>query len=123
MRVVTLRAAVMLALLGPAACAVSQSDGNPYGEAGEVEEVTIRIDNENSSNVTVYALAAALRERLGQVPGRNRREFTIDWDIRRNLSIGLEFTDGGRCTVGPWQVQPGIRIDVEVPSNRAMIGC
>lgn len=107
------------ALLLAAACASSGAAGSGgAAETGpELPSTRVRLINRHAENVTAYAVDAALRERLGRIPGRTQRSFTFPWDPRRPLRIELEFTRGGRCTLGPYTVERGVGIELEIPAG------
>jgi hypothetical protein len=69
------------------------------GEPGPQPVITLKVDNQNYYDATVYALSeAGNRERLGQVTGLTRGTFTFRW-VHNNLRLGVQlFADGSQVT-------------------------
>lgn len=81
--------AALLLLPLTAACASGGEDGYDAGPRGHY--ATLIVENDNTSNVTVYALRSGSRQRMGSVNGLS----TASFQIRRTMLSG-----GGELNVG-----------------------
>lgn len=79
----------VLTLVPLAACATGGGDGYEARPSGHY--ATLVVENDNTSNVTVYALRSGSRQRMGSVNGLS----TASFQIRRTMLSG-----GGELNVG-----------------------
>jgi hypothetical protein len=86
-RAATLTVLLVVALLVVALVAACASRDAGSGADGQPGYATLVIENDNTSTVTVYALRAGTRQRLGSIIGLSRETFTIR---RTNLDPGGE---------------------------------
>jgi len=85
--------------------------------------LSIIVDNQNSSDVDVRALAPGRRISLGQVPGRSRTTLSIPWGSTQELRFQIELPTGGTHTTGGVSLPPGARVEliVQDPIQRSVI--
>lgn len=103
-------------------CAAGSSD-NPFGGGGGPDEIRITVVNNNQQDVTVYALAPAVRERLGRVGSHNTETFTMRWTHTRELRLELDFLAGRSCYSYPMVVSPGEELELTVQPSLARLDC
>ncbi len=110
-------AALALLPLG-VACASGGEDG--YDAGPRAHYATLIVENDNTSNVTVYALRSGTRQRMGTVTGLSTERF----EIRRTmlsgggeLNVGIDPLGSNRMyTAYPIYVSEGDVIEVTVSS-------
>lgn len=104
-----------------AGCAATRTN-NPF-EGGASDEIRITVTNHNLQDVTIYALAPAVRERLGRVGSNSADTFTMHWSHTRELRLELDFLAGPRCFSYPLMVSPGDEVDVTVERSLTRMDC
>lgn len=110
--------AALLLLPLTAACASGGEDGYDAGPLGHY--ATLIVENDNTSNVTVYALRSGTRQRMGTVTGLSTERL----EIRRTmlsgageLNVGIDPLGSNRMyTAYPIYVSEGDVIEVTVSS-------
>ncbi|MEQ9397659.1 MAG: hypothetical protein RJQ04_00685 [Longimicrobiales bacterium] len=97
---------------------------NPFNTSdGAPGELSIRIENQNFNDVTVYALRGGERLRLGNVTGKSEEGFTLRWDFTLGVEFDISFIGGGRCSTRQLSVAAGDAIWVVIPANTAASPC
>ena len=117
-----MRCALVAAALAGGACSATQEDVSDLAP-GMQEEITLSVENYNFNDVTLYALAAGIRERVGRVRGSGRETFTFRWP-RQSLQMEVVFLSGGRMVTETMPVVPGDRLDLiveQVAGDRAVL--
>jgi hypothetical protein len=64
----------------------------PEGEA----DYRLEVRNRNFYSVNVYIYRDGFRDRLGDVPAKQNRNFTFDWPLTE-VSLLIDFQSGGGC--------------------------
>ena len=125
--VALLRAAlVLVTLVGASACgSLGNSTPNPFDGAARSGEnrLRIQVQNMNFNDVTVYAVSAGQRIRLGSVTGKTDENFQIDWNFANPISFQVDVIGGRGCDTAAIPVDPGARVWVQIPSEVGMSGC
>lgn len=118
---VVLTLAVTAALL-MTGCATGSNE-NPFGGGAGPNQIRIAIVNNNQQDVTVYARAPAIRERLGRVGSHNSETFTMRWAHTRELRLELDFLAGPRCFSQSVVVSPGEELELVVQPSLTRLNC
>ena len=97
---------------------------NPFNESqGAGGEISIRVDNQNFQDVTLYALRGGEPMRLGDIIGKSTGRFTVDWNFSLPLEFRAEMVGGGSCNIRSLNVDPGDRVWVRIPVNLGITPC
>ncbi len=82
--------------------------------AGPAPVITLRVDNQNYYDATVYALSeAGERQRLGQVTGLSRGTFRFRW-IHDQLRVVIRLLANGSAVTEPVLVNPGDSLNLVI---------
>lgn len=110
---------VGLAALAAAACGSRSSypGQNPFEGGGQVQEIRIRVRNNNFYDATLTALTDTGRRRLGTVGGNQSSVFAIPWTFTGGLRIEIDLLAGPTCTTDYLTVSPGESVDLEIMSD------
>ncbi|MDZ7780895.1 MAG: hypothetical protein U5R14_13320 [Gemmatimonadota bacterium] len=117
---------VLVSLLGVGACGLTTSSHNPFDGSLEQEQedrLRIQIQNMNFNDVTIYAVSAGQRERLGNVTGKTDRNFRLRWNYANPISFEIDVVGGSGCDTNPLAVEPGARVWVQIPNQVRSSGC
>lgn len=110
--------AALLLLPLAAACASGEEEG--YDAAPRGHYATLIVENDNTSNVTVYALRSGTRHRIGTVTGLSTESFPIRRTMLSGggeLNVGIDPLGSNRMyTAYPIYVSEGDVIEVTVSS-------
>ncbi len=116
----------LVTLVGASACgALGNSVPNPFAggaQAGE-DRLRIQVQNMNFNDVTVYAVSAGQRIRLGNVTGKTDESFQIDWNFANPIAFQVDVIGGRGCNTSAIAVDPGARVWVQIPSEMGISGC
>lgn len=122
-----LRAALALvALVGTSACgALGNSVPNPFAGGAQADEnrLRVQVQNMNFNDVTVYAVSAGQRIRLGTVTGKTDESFQIDWNFANPIAFQVDVIGGRGCDTSAIPVDPGARVWLQIPSEMGISGC
>lgn len=115
-------APALILLLG--ACALPGS-GDPFAAAQEgPQRVTLHVRNLNFSEVTLWAVAATGRRRLGTVGGKQDSVYSLTWLVSEPLQIEMDLLAGPRCWTEELIVDAGDILDLEIEMDvRQMYNC
>ena len=115
MRAVLLTAVTVLAV----GCAAGAGNETADITPGLVEEIEIRIINNNFSDARLYAVHPRGREYIGMLTGKTEANYTLDWDFSQTLSIEISLLAGGTCTTEELIVDPGEALFLSIDSTLA----
>ena len=107
------------ATVGAMGCASGSSDAaDPYDRSGaSSREVTVIVDNLNTSDATLYMIwGAGNRVRLGRISGLSEGGFTTRWygpDVR----MEARFLAGETYVTNSLPVSPGEILELRLPGN------
>ncbi|MBI4520966.1 MAG: hypothetical protein HY701_09010 [Gemmatimonadetes bacterium] len=90
---------------------------------GGRDYIRIEIINNNFSDATLWAVAEGRnRERLGIVTGKRTQNFTMRWEVPRQLQIEIDLLAGERCLTEAMVVNPGdeLQLQIQVEMRRAV---
>jgi len=109
--------ALMMVLAALVACSSRRQSGP---EVGNPVRTTVRVENRNFQDMTVYVLNGAQRLRLGTVNGMGTRTFTIPSRVVfgiTNLRFEVDPLGGSRSAPS-WDigVSPGDQVHLIIPS-------
>ena len=114
------------AIVVTSACGVRGNARNPFdgsAEREQAERLRIEVQNLNFNDVTVYAISAGQRTRLGSVTGKTDGSYTIAWNFANPIQFTVDVVGGRGCTTQPLSVEPGARIWVQIPADIGMRAC
>lgn len=117
---------VLVSLIGVGACGLTTSTHNPFDGSLEQEQedrLRIQIQNMNFNDVTIYAVAAGQRERLGSVTGKTDQSFRLRWNYAEPIAFEIDVVGGPECDTNPLAVEPGARVWVQIPNQVGSSGC
>ena len=110
-------------VVAAASCASSRSGEGPFGpEAGSPKKIVIEVRNNNPNDVTVYALFAGGRRRLGIVYGHGKKTYTLGWIVPRSLNFEVDVLAGQTMKTFARVVAPGEVVRVTVDTRAAVQG-
>ncbi|MFL5606741.1 MAG: hypothetical protein ACJ8AD_09870 [Gemmatimonadaceae bacterium] len=116
---------VLLALAGCVASAASSGcrSASPYDEAERTNTVTLVVQNENHTDMNIYAVADGLATRIGRVTGNSTGRFDVSETFYNASGFRIDATPvvgTGRATTGPLNVSSGLTVQFTIaPSLRA----
>lgn len=111
---------VLTSLLVASSCGLSSNARNPFDGSVEQEQedrLRIQIQNMNFNDVTIFAVSAGQRVRLGSVTGKSDGSFRLVWNYADPISFEIDVVGGRGCDTPPIAVDPGAWIWVQVPNN------
>ena len=93
--------------------------GDPFGGPGarSASQIVIETTNRYLSEVTLHAVSAGRRVRLGSLGGMNDRSFTVSWPTQASLQIEIQTLDGSRYLTRSIAVSPGDAVQLMVESQ------
>ncbi|MDQ6634285.1 MAG: hypothetical protein M3Z10_05940 [Gemmatimonadota bacterium] len=113
---------VLVALAGCLASAASSGcrSATPYEEAERTNTVTLVVQNENHTDMNIYAVAGGLATRIGRVGGNSTGRFEVS-DAFYNASDfridAAPVAGGGRATTGLLSVASGLTVQFTIAPN------
>lgn len=106
---------VLFLLAAAAGCASRQPGAG--AEPAPLDEVTVRVVNQNFYQVTIYVLQAGTRtRRLGRVPGNSAGVFTFPWHSHE-LQLEIDMLAVGSFTTTPLNVAPRDEVELIVRAD------
>ena len=100
----------LVALVSVTGCATRERTGSAAGEVGSATEaVSVVVENDNFSDVNVYAVRGAERVRLGTVTGNTSAKLTLSPSLYTGDGVslvaipigGVGAASSGRLTLSP----------------------
>lgn len=110
-----LAAAVAIALTS---CATGSASGDdPYAGGVGTRDVTVLVENLNTSDATLYMIwGAGNRVRLGRINSLSEAEFTTRW-YHPDVRMEARFLAGQTYTTNSLPVSPGEILELKLPGN------
>jgi len=111
---------VLTSLMVASSCGLSTNARNPFdGSLRQQQEdrLRIQIQNMNFNDITIFAVSAGQRIRLGSVTGKTDGNFRLDWNYANPISFEIDVVGGRGCDTPPIAVDPGARIWVQIPNE------
>jgi len=100
------------------ACSAGALARNPFEESLRgPSRIVLRVQNQNFSDVRLYAETIRGERVLGVVTGNSTKEFTIAWDRLDEIHFRLELLAGSSYTTNSVNVSPGDRLDLVIEQN------
>lgn len=103
-------------LLFLVACAAG-SGGNPFNRTQNMDQVVLRVENDNVYEASIYVRPGGRRRLLGKVDSRGLQFFEFEWPAVTPLSLEIELMVGERYRPPPFPFTPGIRVELIVASD------
>jgi hypothetical protein len=99
--------------LGPGGCA-TPSAGSPFErQTNPGQALTLRVENRNLSDVTVFVRDGSRRQEIGTVNSRGVEFFAIPWNPGRPLDLEIESAVGGeRYRLSPYIYKGSGRLEL-----------
>jgi hypothetical protein len=105
-----------LLLLLVVACA-GGSRGSPFDRSQNMDQVVLRVENQNTYEASIYLRPGGIRHLLGKVDSRGLQFFQFEWAALTPLSLEIETLIGERYRPPPFPFTPGIRVELMVASE------
>lgn len=108
--------ALCAALLSTAACAANEREAAALADS----RVSVVVENQNFSDVTIYSVRQGTRARVGWVPGNSTGRFTVSaaqFPTGELNLVALPLTGGGAAYSGPVLVGGGQTVYFTVASQ------
>ncbi len=107
-----------LALMAAVAGCNKNSEGPMFTRsAGQSEDVTITVDNQNFLDADVYALWNDQRDRVGFATGKTTQTFNVDWRAP-SMQMEIHLIAGGTMTTDQISVYEGDNVQLVIPPTR-----
>jgi hypothetical protein len=95
------RAAVAVGWLLAAACATGGTT-NPFDASQGQDTISLRVENRNLHDVTLYLLRGKERQELGSVRGGALQYVTFSWPAGQPLDMDIQLDTGERYRLPPF---------------------
>lgn len=83
-------------------CASGRAESPFEGQAHPGQVVTLRVENRNLHETTIFLRDGSRRQEIGSVDSRGVEFFNLPWDPGRPLSLELESIVGERYRLTPY---------------------
>jgi hypothetical protein len=123
MRIRRLVSVLGLVLLVTGCGALSgRSTWDPFASTQD-RQISIRVENPTTADVTVSALSPGRRVQLGTVASRSTQQYRITWSSTQDIRFQIDPVGGRRHTTAPTGVSPGDRVElwVQQPLERSFV--
>jgi len=105
----------LFVLLALGACGgTSSSLNDPFGAAGDRNEIRVIVMNSNFYDARVYILVDGVRRQLGTVGGKKDGVFTMPWTFSRVTSLEINMQAGETCRTEALPVDPGDTLQLQI---------
>ncbi len=109
-----------LALVGASACLMAGTEvskgTHTFISPDRPQKVRLLVQNMNFNDARLFALATNGRMPIGQVNGKQDREFELDWTLSSYMRIEIDMVAGPKCTTSEMQVDPGDILELQIAS-------
>ena len=91
---------------------------NPYAytSTDRPTQVRLLVQNLNFNDARLFALALNGRTPIGQVSGKQDKEFELNWPLSSPMRIEINMVAGPKCTTQEMQVDPGDILELQIAS-------
>jgi hypothetical protein len=110
-------AGVLLILAGGGCGGGRPIEDNPFDRSAGQGQVTLRVENQNIHDATLYLRTGGKRQELGTVRSRGVEFFEFSWSYDRPLDLEIELFVGERHRMPPHPFISGRRVDLVISSN------
>ena len=111
---------IALALVGVSACLMTgteaSKDTHAFTSPDRPQQVRLLVRNMNFNDARLFALATSGRMPIGQVSGKQDREFELDWPLSSYMKIEIDMVAGPKCSTSEMQVDPGDILELQIAS-------
>ncbi|MGW8267651.1 MAG: hypothetical protein ACWGSQ_14900 [Longimicrobiales bacterium] len=90
---------------------------NPFDHSVSQGQVTLRVENQNLHDATIYLRTGGRRQELGTVGSRGVEFFEFPWSLDRPLDLEIELFVGERYRLPPYPFTSGRRLELLISSN------
>jgi hypothetical protein len=105
-------------ILAGAGCGGGRTIGdNPFDRSVNQEQVTLRVENQNLHDATIYLRTGGRRQELGTVSSRGVEFFDFPWPFGRPLDLEIELSVGERYRMSPYPLTSGHRLELLISSD------
>lgn len=98
------------------ACATPVAE-NPFQESRSAVKVSLRVENRNLHDATVYSYPGGRRQELGTVTSRGVAFLEFSWPAQQPLNLEVELSVGERFRFQPRPLAGAGRVDMIVAAN------
>jgi hypothetical protein len=108
----------LLLILAGAGCGGGRViEDNPFDRSSGQEQVTLRVENQNLHDATLYLRTGGKRQELGTVSSRGVEFFDFPWSYGRPVDLEIELSVGERHRMPPYPFTSGRRLELLISSN------
>jgi hypothetical protein len=99
-----------------------RSSWDPFASTQD-RQISIRVENPTTMDVSVFALSPGRRMELGTVASRSTQQYRITWSLTQDIRFQIDPIGGRRHTTAPTGVSPGDRLElwVQQPLERSFV--
>ncbi len=108
----------LLLVLAVGGCSTGRTIGeNPFDESSRQDQVSLRVENRNIHDATIFAGSGNQRRELGTVSARGVEFFTFAWNPGTPVTLEIELAVGERYRLPPRSFTGGRRLELTVESE------
>ena len=108
----------LLLALAAGGCSTGRTIGeNPFADAPRQDQVSLRVENRNIHDATIFAGSGNQRQELGTVSARGVEFFTFAWNPGTPVTLEIELAVGERYRLPPRSFTGGRRLELTVESE------
>lgn len=108
----------LLLILAGAGCAGGLAvEDNPFDRTVGENPVTLRVENRNIHDATIYLRTGGRRQELGTVDARGIQFFDFPWQGGAPLNLEIELSVGERHRLPPYPFGGGRRLELTISPN------
>jgi len=87
---------------------------NPFDQTAQRDQVSLRVQNNNIHDATIYAGTGNQRRELGTVSARGVSFFNFPWSPGTTVNLEIELSVGERYRLPPHPFTGGHRLELTV---------
>jgi len=107
----------LLLILASGGCGGRVIKENPFDSSAGREQFSLRVENQNIHDATIFLRTGGRRQELGTVSARGVEFFDFPWSPGTPLDLEIELSVGERHRMPSHPFSGGRRLDLVVASN------
>lgn len=108
---------LFLILVGSGCASGRPVADNPFDHSVNQGQVTLRVENQNLHDATIYLRTGGRRQEVGTVGSRGVEFFEFPWSLERPLDLEIELSVGERYRMPPYPFIRGRRLELLISSD------